>query len=38
MNVPNVELLTNGHMAIELTLQALRLEREAIEKIAKSII
>lgn len=30
MNVPNVELLTNGHMAIELTLQALRLEGEVI--------
>lgn len=30
MNVPNVELLTNGHMAIELTLQALQLEGEVI--------
>lgn len=30
MNVPNVELLINGHMAIELTLQALRLEGEVI--------
>lgn len=30
MNVPNIELLTNGHMAIELTLQALQLEGEVI--------
>ena len=30
MNVPNVELLTNGHMALELTLQALKLQGEVI--------
>lgn len=30
MNVPYIELLTNGHMAIELTLQALNLQGEVI--------
>ena len=30
MNVPNVELLTNGHMALELTLQAMNLQGEVI--------
>lgn len=30
LNVPQIELFTNGHMAIELTLQALQLEGEVI--------
>ena len=30
LNVPNIELLTNGHMALELSLQALNLQGEVI--------
>ena len=30
MGVPNVELLTNGHMALELSLQAMNLQGEVI--------
>lgn len=30
LNVPNIELLTNGHMALELTLQAMNLHGEVI--------
>ena len=30
LNVPNVELLTNGHMALELTLQTMNLQGEVI--------
>lgn len=30
LNVPNIELLTNGHMALELTLQAMNLQGEVI--------